>query len=488
MSRRNPTAAIEARQRVDVEVRKYNQAAAENGRQKMISEWETKTTKTVESKELLRSIDAVQARHDDVLIQRRQRLADLLLREKQEHDDMLANLGESDEQRRERLMQKARDLRAQREELRKAEATDKLDQLFRERNDTIRQAESKIKVLYTADQRREQLNELSKRKEDDKQEEAFFTQMWLDEQRKQTDRARRDLEDTHTRAQRTQQDLAIQCEANRKRLEESRDRQRAEDADFFRLLREEQAASAAKDTARREHIRNLAAEIKHRNEELLRIKQEEYNRLRQEDKDALDELLRRIADDERLEAEKKKQHRERQTAHMHKVEAQMNAQAESETALDKLWQQENDKEWEKREARWIEEQNIRASLLSHVYETRKNQIRASFGRIEQEAEQKRAEYERLVAQVEALKAKDEAEARQRREDALKNQQHISEQIQRRSELKAVEKSSKKEELASANAFDVQYKQKLDAELLRMEQSKPEQFRGVPLVKSNQRFA
>ena len=68
-SRRNPTAAIEARQRVDVEVRKYHQAAAENGRQKMISDWEIKTTKTVESKELLRSIDAVQARHDDVLVQ-----------------------------------------------------------------------------------------------------------------------------------------------------------------------------------------------------------------------------------------------------------------------------------------------------------------------------------------------------------------------------------------------------------------------------------
>lgn len=350
MSRRNPTAAIEARQRQDLEVRKYNQAAAENVRQKMISSWESKTSKTVESKELLRNIDAVQAKHDDILVLRRNRLAELLVKEKEEHDDMLANLGESDEQRRERLMQKARDLRSQREELRQVEANTKRDQLFRE-NEIVRQAESKIKILYTADQRHEQLIQLAQRREEEKAEEEYFNQLGGEALRKQNARARADLEATHTRAIQTQKDLAVQCDANQRRSIEQRARQQQEDSEFARSVQAEKAASDAKDARRREHVRQLGVEIKQRNEELLRIKKVEYDQLRAEDKNALDQLLARIAEDERLEAERKKQHRELAMEHMKKVELQMNAQAESETAIDKLWQQENDKEWEKREAR-----------------------------------------------------------------------------------------------------------------------------------------
>ena len=67
----------------------------------------------------------------------------------------------------------------------------------------------------------------------------------------------------------------------------------------------------------------------------------------EEDKKNLETLLKQIADDEALEKEKKKAAREESIRQMKYVEAQMTAAAESETALDRMFQEEAEKEWGK---------------------------------------------------------------------------------------------------------------------------------------------
>lgn len=476
----NPMAAIEARQRQEEVVRDYARVAAENGRQKMIADWEIKSNTTVGKKELFRHMDRIQAQHDDVLIARRQRLTALLQREKEEHDAMLANLNETDDQRRERLTQKARELRTQREALRKEEAAKKMDQLFRESNDVLRSAESRVKTMQVADQRKEQLEEIQRRREAAKAAELYYQQQKDEVAEAQRERAQRDLEAIHNRTQRMNSDLTVQCAANKRRQEEEQQRKKAEDEEFFRLLREEQSRNAAKDAARRLHQENLAKEMKIRNEELRRIKQDEYEKLRQEDKDALDALLKSIADDEAREAQRKQQQREAARNHMKLIEAQMSEQAANESALDKLWQDENDKEWEKREAKWMQEQSTRENLLKNVVSSRKSQIGEIRQKEEQLRETKKQEHEQLISTMRNMTDVDAKSNQQRKAAAKATQEFLASQVAAKHETTMRALDSKRNDASGAQAAEVAYRDKLQAELERLEAAKPQSLRHVPV--------
>jgi cilia- and flagella-associated protein 53 len=476
----NPMAAIEARQRQEEVVRDYARVTAENSRQKLIADWEIKSGHTVSKKELYRHMDSVQAQHDDVLIARRQRLTELLQQEKAEYDAMLANLNETDEQRRERLTQKARELRTQREALRKEEANVKLDQLFRESNDVLRQAESRVKTMQTADQRREQLAELQRRRDAEAEVERYYQEQKDQVEREQRARAQRDLEAIHIRGQKMQADLTIQCAANDQRKEAERQRLREDDEVFFAQLREEQARNAEKDAARRQKQLNLAAEMKIRNDELHRIKHEEYEKLRKEDRDALDELLRGIAEDEARETKRKTEQREAAKLHMKLVEAQMSEQAANESALDQMWQDENDKEWEKREKKWLSEQDKRETLLRNVVATRKSQIRETRSREDTVRSARQAEHEQLIATMRNMADVDAKMNQDRRTAARSTQEFLQTQMSAKFEGTQRELDAKRNDASGARAEEEAYRAKLQAELGRLDAAKPESMRHVRL--------
>lgn len=480
-------AAIEARQRQEDHVREYARVQATNDRQRMIADWEIKSTKVVSTKELYRHMDTAQAQHDDVLVARRERLAELLLREKAEHEAMLANLNETDEQRRERLTQQARELRTQREALRKEEAAKKLDQLFRESNDVLRQADSRIKAMQVADQRREQLEEIQRRREQERAMQRFYEEQKDEADRQQRERAQRDLEAIHNRTCQMQKDLEVQVAANKNRALEDKERQKKEDEEFFRLLKEEQERNASKDAARRLRQQNLAAEMKMRNEELRRIKDEEYEKLRQEDKNALDELLRGIAEDERREQERKKQQREAAVAHMKLVEAQMGEQAASESALDKLWQEENDKEWDKRERKWISEQATREKLLKNVVATRNSQIREIRSRENEQREQKQRDHEQLISTMKNMADVDGKRRVEQRTAARSNQEFLQSQMQTKHANTLREQDSKRSDASGLQAAELSYKSKLEEELRRLEAAKPASMQHISLAGTKRPF-
>mmetsp|Transcript_81550 Transcript_81550/g.95069 ORF Transcript_81550/g.95069 Transcript_81550/m.95069 type:complete len:494 (-) Transcript_81550:187-1668(-) len=482
----NPMAAIEARQRQEEHVRDYSRVQATNDRQRMIADWEIKTTKVVQSRELYRHMDSVQAQHDDVLVERRQRLAELLLREKEQHEAMLANLNETDEQRRERLTQQARELRTQRETLRQDEANRQKERLFRETSDTLRQTESRVRTLQVADARREQLDEMRRRKEEEADMNRFYEQQKAEQDRQQRERARRDLEAIHEGAEQMKRDLGRQVSANQRRLEEEKQRQAAEDAEFFALLKEEQTRNAEKDAARKQRQQDLAVEIKTRNEELRQIKQLEYDRLRQEDKDTLDALLKGIAEDEQRELERKKAQREAAVAHMRVVEQQMNEQAANESVLDKLWQDENDKEWEKREKKWLAEQSTRERLLKNVLEGRRNQVRDIRSRDEEHRNQKKRDHEHLITTMQNAAHAETKLREERRSAAYQNRDFLHTQMTAKKEATMRDVDAKFLDASGAQAAEQAYREKLEAELQRLEAAKPEAYRHVGILPTSGR--
>jgi hypothetical protein len=476
----NPTRQIELRQRHEDHVAKYNSVAVEHGKARMRSQWEHATDRKIQTTQLVRAMDSVQARHDEVLMARRTRLAELLETEREQHERMLAGLVVTDDQRRERLMQQARDLRVERERLRREEAERRKDQLFREQSALVRDAESRIKVLHVAAERQAQVEANERRKAYENDEGRYWQEQQREEQRQQAARAQADLQKLHQRSRQVNQDLALQVQRNEERKVADVHRDRAQDMQFVEEVRKGISKDQHIAEERRMKQRQIADETRTMNEAQKVVKESQQSVLREEEKLELTTLLGQIAQDERREQERKRAAREAAAQQMKFVEAQMNAAAESETALDRQWQEEGDAQWAKREAQWAREADRRNATLRDVYSTRNEQIHDARRREQEELERKRREHDELVAAGNRMGDQDTELARRRKAQAVATRDYQQRQVSEKRNAADSHKYDKQNELTTAQAEEKAYEAKIAQELYKLDEARPDGFRHVKL--------
>jgi len=102
--------------------------------------------------------------HEEYLELRRQKLVDLLTKEEKQYEqEFFANL-ETPEQVRDKMAKRLNELRSKREEMRKAEVQQKLDERFRQSADELRKLDSKFMAAGTKmDQEQQMLEKVNRR-------------------------------------------------------------------------------------------------------------------------------------------------------------------------------------------------------------------------------------------------------------------------------------------------------------------------------------
>jgi cilia- and flagella-associated protein 53 len=465
---------------------KFNAEKALQDRQKRTVDWELKGNERFQQREVLQCLDEIQAQHNDVLVARRRRLAELLNSENALHTSMMASLPETEAQRRERLIRKAQELRAKREEAKKADNGTRQDRLFRERIDCLRQAESRLRVMQVADARFDQMDAAAARRRQEAEEEKFFAQQAADAQRLATERVQRDLEQQYARTQRMKEDLAAQVSGNAQRKAQAKEEAQRDTEEFYRLLHEEQATETQKRLARKERDRALAKEMMEMNEELKRARQQEYDALKQEDKAELDTILASIKADEEQERLAKQRRMAAEQQQMRDLQSQMAQRKDNTHALDKMWEEESEKQWRKREAQWNADQAKRDALLRSVLIARRQQILDKRQKAADDAMVRKLEHEGFMAAL-ASERDIDAEERARRMRLLKEtQQYLEWQIQQRAAERAAALVARRSELTDQQALEKQYEDRIAKEMANLEAAKPARYRNVPLLPSKNR--
>jgi len=477
----NAMANNEARQRREQFLQDFAAEQAQRDRHSLSVGWEQKGTSRIQQQNLLRHLDTIQAQHNDTLVERRRRLADLLSGEAAQYATMMGGLSETDAQRRERLIQKAQELRAAREEAKRVDNSARHDRLFREKIDCLRQAESRLKVMQVADERHDQLAAAALRKQQEAEEEVFFTQQSVEAQRLATERAQRDLDLRYKRTERLKGDLAAQVAGNEHRQALERQERQRDAEEFQRLLHEEQTAEAQKRLQRREREVRLAEEMMQLNNELRVARQQEYEALKKEDKAELDAVLSAMAAEEAQQREEKRHRMELEQQHRKDLEAQLSQRKEDTHALDKLWEEEAERQWQKREAQWNADQKKRDNLLRSILIARRQQILDKRQRRQDDAMLRKLEDEQFLASLASEKDVD-AEERQRRLQLLKETQaYLEMQIQQRYAEKALAAEARRSELTDEQALEKLHADRIARELANLEAAKPERYKSVPLL-------
>lgn len=432
-----------------------------------------------EGLELLRIVDQVQARQNDTVVERRKRLAELLLREREAYEGMLSHLTETDEQRRERLLAKARALREKREAEKQKETARCNDRMFREKIDVLRQAESRLRVMQVADSRFDQIEASKRKKEEEAADESYFNQQAAEAQRRACDRAREDEENIYKRNEQMKSDLNAQVEGNRMRAELAKEQERRDNEEFYRLLHEEQVAEAQKQLARKARSKEIAEEMKALTRELENARRQEFEQLRLKDKEELEKLLADLAEERRQAAEEKRRNMEKNRKNMDDLKEDIKRRQEKEESLDELWKEANDKEWEKRERIWRADQEKRDRLMHNILTIRRQQVYEDRARKKMERLQARREDQEFL---DSLPPDDAAERRKKRlEEMAELQAYLDMQIGERKAAKLKELEEKRNMLSQEQSLHAEYRDRIAQEMQNLERAKPERYRHVPLL-------
>eukprot|EP00741_Cyanophora_paradoxa_P011191 tig00020554_g10811.t1 len=430
------------------------------------AEWEAKSEHVAIAGEVQKRLEQLRFERQVGLDERRRRLAELLAQEEAEYRGEINASVETTEQRRERMRTRALELREKREQERRAFVEEKLHQQWRESCDVLRPYESNQFLLQCVAERDMQLIDKILRNKVVEEENKYFTQQWEQERLKKEARAKKDEDRVKALNEEMKRMLETQLdELNMRRAEEKRLRE--EDA---ALQKEkwalEQEAAERRDmqelAARKQRAHNLQAF----NLEYRKRRFEEKRKEREQDLALINAVLEREKLEEGREMEKKRQLREEAIAFRKYLEQQMKLEVEGEAEMNRLLQLEQEKAWQKRQAEWAKEEEMRNRLMREVLEERKRQIEERREQIRRRQEEAVLERQLLEAEVQRLSAVEASKEVFAKQGRLDNQAFIVQQIKEHEDERARRREEESRATEAVAAAEAAYQAKLALELQR----------------------
>mmetsp|Transcript_9524 Transcript_9524/g.17561 ORF Transcript_9524/g.17561 Transcript_9524/m.17561 type:complete len:491 (+) Transcript_9524:346-1818(+) len=387
------------------------------GRFTSIAKWEEHSGAAILRQKVRGRFQQRVQQHAEDLNRRREALAELLENERYQYQQEFLAGFETPEQRVERMAEKARLIKLREETKRRNLAEKCYKQRDRLAQDEMRLQQSQMRAAKIAKERDAQLKQKQASKQKLAEEEEEFAKQWLDSiaVKKQREDQEHELAKKRDEDMKLVLDSQVRDQAARRALEEQeletqrekwREQWRKEERDNkAALIRKEEEQRLARLAVQQE---NNARAAKRAEEANMETEMDRFLLQQQRAKDKEEEELRKKKQAELLKA---------QTEFQGHLKAMAIKEAEDESELERLRQEESEKEWRKREVRWAKEAADRDALMSEVNRIRELQI----------AERKRLNEEQLAQDQEFI-------ANKNQEDSLQEmlaQQEEQETIQRR---------------------------------------------------------
>jgi hypothetical protein len=442
-----------------------------------MANFENSTTQRIDRKLKHQMFETKRKEYEDNLVGRRKKLADLYNYEiTLWRQEILARV-ETQEDRKERIMQRAYALRDARERDRQEFVRKRYDDQWRDSCDDARTLDSKATVVFMNQERLRQIREKVENKQELSRQENSFLEEW---NRQLDELERRDKEKKDYR-QRVNMETSA---AIRKQIE---DNMKAKENFYTNLMSEEQVeldrlrreidAEEAVQRRRTEEAHRLGREVMQFNLENRKVRQEEAKVEAEQDAILLDYALRKERD--QIAAEEAKRNANKQAALQYGkyLEEQMIKEAEDTAFVDEIRRREEEKVWKARDDALQAREDARNYLMKLVDEGRQEQIRY---KREHDARERAADSKFVTKFMQdatdaVRQEREEVEARRR--IAESNNEQLQKQIQAR---------RLKEEMEKQEAYladkEMKYREKLHQQ--RLAQQAGTVRLNYPLQKNN----
>lgn len=370
---------------------------------------------------------------------RRHELARLYNAEIQAWRDEVLAKAETQESRKEKIMERAYALRDKRESTRADFVKDALDRQWRDSCDDARLLDSKAMLQFVNTERLAQIQEKIKRKEKLSMQENDFYAAWqqhlAEYDRKEEEKMRKR---EHNQSS-TLDGIRSQIEEQVRRKQTDHEQLREEEKQELDNLRREMALEEA---IQRQRLIDAAArgkEVQKLNAEVKAVRLEEKRIERMQDNYLLDFA---IAQEQRAEAEEEAKRRaNKEAAQKFKkfLEMQMVKDAEDTAFVDEMRQREEAKLHKARDEALAERERARQQLMRQVDEGRQQQIANRSRELAVQKVEDDAWAKKFIEDSELGKQRERAAAEARRMIARDNNEKLLDQIQIRKELEDKER-------------------------------------------------
>jgi len=208
--------------------------------------------------------------------------------------------------------------------------------------------------------------------------------------------------------------------------------------------------------AEREKVASFNSQVAEERSKLMQLELEEDVRL-------LNTVLgKEKAEDERDKAESE-HHKAEMKEYGVQVKLMMVKEASNEAELEKLRQDDQERQWRKREEQWAREKAARDHLMREVIEERKRQIGRKEDKFTMQKEEEMLERERLIAEMERLATIEEQQAFDRAQSRLFNQDVVVNQIKRKGQEVQEQAEREQAERWLQQKSDEEYRRRVEAE-------------------------
>lgn len=319
-------------------------------------------------------LEELQAEYERNLNEKRKRLAELLENERLEYEKEFRESYETPDQRRERMKQRAKELKDAREQKRREVAAMCLKQRARLAQDEMRLEQSRLRTRKVAQDRFKQIEEKEEIANQREEEEKQFAREWDRDRIRKGEREGKEREESLKRnhQMKTMLDAQVHDSLQIKQLEmEQLENERTQ---LRKQWQQEEEEEKQRNLYRLEEQRLARKAVQQENIIRAQIREREKTTERQMDKYLLQQQM---AKDQEAEAQLRARQLEAKKAEKifqeHLREMAIKEKID-ESKLEKIRADEQEKEWRKREEKWKKEADERLALWNEVDRARKLQI------------------------------------------------------------------------------------------------------------------
>ncbi|CAK4613750.1 hypothetical protein LEN26_000417 [Aphanomyces euteiches] len=385
------------------------------------ADWETKLHEKSRQRETKVVFEQLKNQDESNLASRRLQLAALYNAEMETWKQLcLANV-ETPEERKQKMIARATELKQRREAARKAFVDEKRLQQYRESCDDNRSIESAYVVAQVVQEREKQLQERERKLQEEREFEAKMAELWALDKAKKDAREQDDMERIRTNNHEVKSILDVQVSLCHAREAEDLAAKEAEDRELLATwkLHEQIETELEVETKRKAIARST--DVKKFNQKRAEMAEREARREREYDTQLLKLALQKEADTEARERQLQEKFKRDQLEYQAMLRQQMATEAEDLSYLDAIRKKMEDEVWAKRDAEHRAEQDAREELLAQVVQSRQEQI-VRKGQIKQQDAANDAAYmARMQRESDEALQKELLEQEKRKEEAKRHQ-------------------------------------------------------------------
>ena len=453
---------IEKTRGLEDKIRNYKSYVVDDHYLRQIANWENNTSAKLYKNREQEEINSLKNQKEIFLNMRRNKLSNLLKKEYEQYHQELINNMDTPGHQRQMMEKKLMDLKRIREEERKKFVELQKEKIFYNDNEEVRKHDSEYNQIKTCFDQEDQMLDKLKRRHNNYLEEKAFDDINKIDYLKKIERENREKEERIKKNKELNDYREFQRQQELKNLERINELNKLEKEKLKKQWEIDEQNELKEKIYKRELNKKVNEDIEYYNK-IEKDKREEKERFEKEqDKKMISDILKKERALDEIDRMEKLKRKDELMKNSQFLKYKMQLKKEEEEWMDKLADEEREKQYEKEQKQWLKEQAARIELMKEVYKSRAEAIMRKKNLEEKEKQELIKEREILDKEIDNYNdqfwklKEDELKKNKEEQDILKYQ------IQQKINLKNREKQEEMYQKRMAELLEEEYQNKLKA--------------------------